>query len=230
MLLEIACFNLESCLIAQEEGADRIELCENYKEGGVTPSEQVITEVRSKLKIPVHVIIRPRGGNFLYSLPEIETMKNSILFCKEQGIHGVVFGILNEDKTVNVAICEELVKLAKPMSVTFHRAVDECDDLRIEIEKLITLGVNRVLTSGGMPNAERGMDVIKNLQGHFQNKIIIMPGGGIRSAIISEIAKVTGAKEFHSSALLNNSFVADKNEIRLMKRILSPTIKTGTKN
>ncbi|MGZ3932276.1 MAG: copper homeostasis protein CutC [Bacteroidia bacterium] len=219
MLLEIACFNLESCRLAQAAGADRIELCENYAAGGITPSEQLIAEARSQLSIPLHVIIRPRDGSFVFSDEEHEAMKASIAYCKEKKVDGVVIGVLNPNATVNVKACEELIHLARPMSVTFHRAIDDCNNLTGEIERLAALGVQRVLSSGGKSNVIEGLEALRELCSRFKNKIIIMPGGGVRSGSIEKLL-VTGAHEFHSAALTDNSGIADAEEIRRLKRLI----------
>ncbi len=219
-LLEIACFNLESALLAQEAGADRIELCENYSLGGITPSDELIQEVRNKLKIPLHVIVRPRGGNFYYTDTEKTEMKRTILLCKKTGVNGVVFGCLLPDNSVDVVTNKELKELASPMSVTFHRAIDECSDLQKGVNALISLGIERVLTSGGRSNALQGKNTLLALQASFADKIIILPGGGIRSGNLTELLKTTACSEYHSAALLANSDVCDPQEIRNMKTLL----------
>lgn len=219
--LEIACFNLESAQLAQSAGADRIELCENYAEGGVTPSEELICEIRKHVNIPVHVIIRPRGGSFYYSELERYEMKNSILLCKQHNIHGVVIGCLLPDNTIDVKACKEFIELAGPMKVTFHRAIDVCKDIKTEIQKLIDLGIERVLTSAGKESAQAGKDILSNLQADFGDKIIILPGGGIRSSNLGELATITNCNEYHSAAILKNTQVCDELEIKTMKRILN---------
>lgn len=220
-LLEIACFNLESALLAQSAGADRIELCENYKEGGTTPSENLILDARQNISIPIYVIIRPRGGNFIYRESELNEMRKSILFCKENKIDGVVFGILNIKSEVDEEICKELIALAKPIQVTFHRAIDLCAFLKPEIDKLISIGFNKLLSSGGKNTAIEGSDVLKELQKEFGAKITIMPGGRIRSGNISEIINTTKCNEFHSAAITGNNDIADINEIKALRKILS---------
>ncbi len=219
-ILEIACFNLESAIIAQEMGADRIELCANYKEGGVTPSFQTIQDVKSKLRIPVHVIIRPRGGSFEYSDDEMEMMKQSIRFCKEQNVNGIVFGCLTNQGLIDVKRCNELISIAKSMSLNFHRAIDECKNFEDSIQTLIDLGFHRVLTSGGKSSALLGKDNIKKIQFKFGNQIKIMPGGGIRSENLNDISLYTKCSEFHSAAFANNHEFCDSNEIKKMKQIL----------
>ncbi len=220
-ILEIACFNLESALISQNSGADRIELCTNYTMGGLTPSHAKILEAQKQIQIPVHVIIRPHAKGFVYSVSEIAQMKNDILFCKENKIDGIVFGVLDSVNEIDINICKALISLAKPMLLTFHRAIDECNNIEKSIEQLIELGFDRVLTSGGKNNCVEGLEILKKLQNKFGNKIIILPGGGIRSSNINEIINTTGCNEFHSSTLLVNDLIANSQEIKSMKEILN---------
>lgn len=219
--LEIACFNLESCLAAQNAGADRIEFCADYSLGGVTPNHHDILKAKALLHIPLHVIIRPRGGDFNYSQSEIELMKKDIEFCKTNNIDGVVFGVLTNDKKINNLINKELVVLAENMSTTFHRAIDECNDIQEAMSDVISLGFTRVLTSGGKSNAFDGVDVLKDCQSKFGDKIIIIPGGGIRSNNIELIFNETGCNEFHSAALINIKELVDNKEIELLKKRIS---------
>lgn len=219
-VLEIACFNVQSCLIAQQAGADRIEFCADYKAGGITPTANDILEARKLVHIPLHVIIRPRGGNFVYESDEIEMMKYSIRLCKEQNIDGVVFGVLNSDNTIDLKVNKELVKLAKPMRITFHRAIDECENIEKAFEEIINLGFNNVLTSGGKRNALEGIEVLKKSQIKFGEKIIIIPGGGIRSNNIESIKNETQCCEFHSAALTDSTSVPDTFEIKHLKATL----------
>jgi copper homeostasis protein len=213
MILEVACFNIQSCLIAQEAGAQRIEFCSDYKSGGITPPEKEITEVRKKIKIPLHIIIRPRSGNFIYSAEEILLMKKQILFCKQNGIDGVVFGALNSNKEIDTAACQLHSELSHPMSINFHRAFDLCSDPEKSLETLILLKFNRVLTSGGKSNALEGAENLTRMQKKYGSRIIIMPGGGVRSENIPFLLK-TGCKEFHSSAITGNGELPGKAEIR----------------
>jgi copper homeostasis protein len=219
-ILEIACFNVESCVVAQEAGADRIEFCADYSVGGITPTHTDILEVRRLLQIPLHVIIRPRGGNFVYSSEEIEIMKRDILFCKEHNIHGIVFGVLNSNNTINTEANKELVELAKSMSVTFHRAIDACTDIEKGFSEIIELGFDKVLTSGGKQNALEGIETLKNCQEKFGGKITIIAGGGVRSHNIKLIAKKTQCAQFHSAALLNRSSIVDVIELKHLKEKL----------
>lgn len=219
-LLEIACFNLQSALTAQANGAHRIEFCENYSAGGVTPAYNSILEVRKNINLPLHVIIRPRAGKFVYTDAEIEQMKEQILFCKMHGIDGIVFGALTPENTVDVFICKELIGLAGSLSLTFHRAIDECGDLHSQMKHLADLGINRVLTSGGKINAIDGIQQLKRLNEDFGSHLIIMPGGGIRSTNISQIMQ-TGSHEFHSAAITGSSEHTDANEIKKLRSVLS---------
>jgi len=219
-ILEIACFSLESALLAQAAGADRIELCESYESGGITPSYQLIKEAREKIKIPLHVIIRPRGGDFIYSGAEIKQMEQDILFCKQQRINGLVFGVVTKNRQVDTALCAHLLALTEPLPVTFHRAIDECADLENGIRQLVDLDVHRVLTSGGKKNTSNNAERIKRLQATFGEQIIIMPGGGLRSSNILSLIS-TGCNEFHSSAITGMTLLPDIHEIKRLKQVLT---------
>ena len=220
MILEIACFNLESALIAQRAGADRIELCEDYASGGVTPSMETITQARKQIAVPMFVMIRPRGGNFVYNKAEIDVMKEAIVFCKKAGIDGVVFGILDAQNKIDSSLCKELVKLAQPMKTTFHRAFDEPKEPLQALEDIIACGFDRILTSGGGQTALEGADVISSLIEKAKDRIIIVPGGGVRSHNIEEIKARIITKEFHSAALDKATMLAEENEIRKLKSAL----------
>lgn len=212
MLVEIACFNLQSCLIAQKAGANRIELCENYAVGGITPSENLIIEARQQLQIDLFVMIRPRKGHFNYSEEEFRQMKEQIQFCKQNNCNGVVFGILNGENKVDKIRCKELIELAKPMQCTFHRAFDEIENSEQALEDIIECGFSRILTSGKQKMAIEGISLITLLIQKVKNRINIMPGGGIRSSNLSQL-KTTGATEFHSAAIINTGEIADESEI-----------------
>ncbi len=201
--LEVIGFNIESCLLAQGAGAHRIELCDNHGEGGTTPSYGFIKAARQKLHIDLFPIIRPRGGDFLYTDVEFEIMKTDIKICKELECNGVVFGLLNADGSIDKKKCSKLVELAYPMAVTFHRAFDRVNDAANALEEIIECGFERILTSGLQPTAFAGADTIATLMKQADERIIIMPGSGVRSANILELAKKTGATEFHSSARTN---------------------------
>jgi len=198
---EIASFDFESAMLAQKAGADRIELCVNQPEGGVTPSYSLIELAKKNLHIDLNVIIRPRGGNFIYTDSEYVIMENDILICKELGVNGVVFGILNEDKSVDISRNTELVQLASPMTSTFHRAFDETSDVLKSLEDVIDCGFTRILTSGQMPSAMEGATLISSLVETAGERIIIMPGGGVRKENIKKLIETTKAKEYHSSSI-----------------------------
>lgn len=218
--LEIACFNLESCVIAQDAGADRIELCQQYALGGLTPTYDDIIKARALIKIPLHVIIRPHAHGFVYSSQEIIQMQKDILFCKQQQIDGVVFGALNANHHVDIDKNKALLSVCDKMSSTFHRAVDGCHQIPQAIESLISLGFQKVLTSGGKQTALEGKEQIKMLQQQFGKYIQIMPGGSIRSNHIKELQEATHCNEFHSAALLDNPTLTNEQEVTQLKQQL----------
>ncbi|TKC10070.1 copper homeostasis protein CutC [Pedobacter polaris] len=198
--LEICANSFSSALAAEKGGANRVELCENMAEGGTTPSYAQIKLCKEKLSIQVWPIIRPRGGDFLYTDDEFELMKEDIKICKSLNCDGVVTGILLTNGKIDKKRCVELIELAKPIPVSFHRAFDMSNDLEKALDDLIELGFIRVLTSGGANNAYEGIDTIHKLVKQANGKIEIMPGAGINPHNIQEIATKTGAKNFHSSA------------------------------
>lgn len=195
--LEICVDNIESAFIAQEAGADRIELCSNLMEGGTTPSLGTILSIRKFLKIGMHVIIRPRGGDFLYSDQEYDLMRKEIDLCGENGVNGVVTGILLPDGSIDIERTARLFEYARPMSATFHRAFDMCNDPLKGLDDVISTGAERLLTSGQKNMASEGLEVIGQLVNAAGQRIIIMPGSGINDSNIERIAKITGANEFH---------------------------------
>jgi copper homeostasis protein len=199
-ILETIAFNVESCAKAQIAGVQRIELCDNPNEGGTTPSYGFIKAAREKLQIQLYPIIRPRGGDFLYSNDEFEIIKADIKICKNLGCDGVVIGMLNEDATIDKMRCSQLVNLAYPMGVSFHRAFDRVIDIEQAVEDVIEIGCERILTSGLYPTAMEGLSNIKKILAQANERIIIMPGSGVRASNIVEIALQTSAVEFHSSA------------------------------
>jgi copper homeostasis protein len=203
MILEIAVFNIQSAMLAANAGADRIELFENAYDGGTTPSYGYLKTAREKISIPVFPIIRARGGDFFYTDDEFAVMQKDVLLCKDLGFEGVVIGLLNKDATVNKERTKRLVDLAYPMEVTFHRAFDRTKDALQSLEDIIDCGCQRILTSGQVPNAFDGKDLIKKLIEQADERIFIMPGSGVRSNNIKEIADYTGATELHSSARKN---------------------------
>ena len=199
--LEVIAFNIESCLLAQQSGAHRIELCDNPGEGGTTPSYGSLKTLRSYTTQPVFPIIRPRGGDFLYSRSEFEVMKSDLLIVKELGYLGAVIGLLNADGSIDTNRTKELVDIAGPsMQISFHRAFDRCKHPFKALEDIIATGCKRILTSGQVPNAADALALLKKLVEQAGDRIIIMPGSGVRSNNIKEIMQATGAKEMHSSA------------------------------
>jgi copper homeostasis protein len=201
--LEIACFTLNGALAAQKAGAHRIELCENPGEGGTTQSYGTLRLVRKKIGIPVFPIIRPRGGDFLYSNDEFEVMKQDVLLCKTLGYEGVVLGLLNQDGRMDVERTQQLVEVAYPMEVTFHRAFDRCLHPLEALEDVIAAGCQRILTSGQVPNAPDGAELLAQLVTKANDRIIIMPGSGVRANNVYQLAQHTGAVEFHTSARMD---------------------------
>lgn len=198
--LEVCVNSFVSALAAENGGAIRVELCENMAEGGTTPSYAQIKLCKEKLNIQVWPIIRPRGGDFLYSDDEFDVMKEDIKICKALNCNGVVTGILLGNGTIDKKRCAELIKLAHPMPMAFHRAFDMSNDLEKALEDLIDLGFVRVLSSGGKENAYKGIETLAKLVNQANGRIEIMPGAGINPQNILEIKEKTAATAFHSSA------------------------------
>jgi copper homeostasis protein len=219
--LEIACFNIPSAKLAEKAGADRIEFCADYAAGGITPSMDDIELLKKSLSIPLHVIIRPRGGNFVYTSEELLLMKEQIQHCKKNNINGVIFGVLTRNGEIDKPLCAELLDLAKPMTCVFHRAIDEVKPIEKNIEQLIELGFDSILTSGGETNALAGKQQLAKLQTKFGHHIHIIAGGGIRSSNIAEIRLASQCEFFHSAALINNQELVDENEIKKMRTALA---------
>jgi copper homeostasis protein len=197
--LEICVDTIESAINAQIAGADRVELCANLTEGGTTPGFGTICVARNNLTIGLHVLIRPRGGDFLYSDPEYDIMRRDIDACSECGVDGIVLGILETGGSIDIERTAKLIEFARPMSVTFHRAFDMCNDPFKGLEDVIATGADRLLTSGQSDNADKGAKLISQLIGKAGERIIIIPGSGINDSNIAGIAKITGAQEFHLS-------------------------------
>ncbi len=237
MLLEVPVFNINSAIIAANNGADRLELCENYANGGTTPSYGVLKMVREKINIPVNVLIVPTGGDFVYTNIEFEAMKQDILLCNQLGFNGVVLGILLEDGNIDIERTTELVELAFPLEVTFHRAFDRCIDPYKGLEDIISCGCKRILTSGQKADVVAGRNLLQELLVLANNRIIIMPGGGVKSSNILELKSTTKAIEFHASCkktiptsmVFVNDYMNDNNtetsvdieELRLIKQLLT---------
>jgi len=197
-LLEICCYSMECAVTAQQNGADRVELCAAPKEGGLTPSYGVLKSVREAVTIPVHPIIRPRGGDFCYSAGEFDAMLEDVVRVRELGFPGLVIGLLDEDANVDMPRMRQIMAAAKGMAVTFHRAFDMCKNPIQAFENLAELGVARILTSGQQSTAEKGLQLIMELKGH-SGVPIIMAGAGVRASNLKTFLNA-GVEELHSSA------------------------------
>ncbi|EKK5267738.1 copper homeostasis protein CutC [Cronobacter dublinensis] len=197
-LLEICCYSLACAVTAQEAGADRIELCSAVNEGGLTPSAGVLKGARAQLTLPVHPIVRPRGGDFCYRADEFATMLDDIAFIRELGFAGLVTGVLNEDGEVDIARMRKIMRAADGMAVTFHRAFDMCASPLKALEELTDLGVARILTSGQQATAEKGISLITELKRQSRAPII-MAGAGVRLSNL-DLFLAQGIDELHSSA------------------------------
>lgn len=200
-IIEICANSAQSCVEAEMGGASRVELCAGIPEGGTTPSYGEIKTAQALTStIDINVIIRPRGGDFLYTEAEVEAMLLDIELCKQLGVHGVVFGCLTSEGDIDVPLMRRLIEAAKPLSITCHRAFDVCRDPFAALEQLIELGCDRILTSGQQSTAEKGIPLLKQLVEKAGERIIIMPGCGVREGNIARIEAETGAREFHTSA------------------------------
>jgi copper homeostasis protein len=217
--LEVACFTPDSALIAAGAGADRIELCDEQAQGGTTPPISWVTTVKSSVQIPVYVMIRPRGGTFVYDIAEHTRMRAAIAALHPL-VDGFVLGVLDSQRGVDVAATTELVRLAHPRPVTFHRAFDETADLSAALELVVATGCRAILSSGGARSADEGAEVLGRLVRQAEGRIAIIPGGGVRSGNVHRIRQLTGASFCHSSALVGEQEVPDADEIRALKQVL----------
>lgn len=223
MQLEICCYSLQSCINAQLGGADRIELCNGLFEGGTTPSTGLIKLAVAAVDIPVYPIIRPRGGDFVYSEAELKVMDEDILQAKAAGAKGVVIGILHTDGTVNISETKRLVALAKPMGVTFHRAFDMTADPLQALEDIIKTGCERILTSGQQNYAADGADLLKKLVAAANGRIEIMAGSGV-GIQNAEVLIKTGVDALHLSAKKEDaSPMKFRNEAVSMASAINPS-------
>ncbi len=222
MILEVCAFNIQSCLIAEQAGAGRIELCADQGAGGITPSYGLIEYALRTLSIPVFPMIRPRGGNFLYDEHEIAIIKKDVLICRELGCPGIATGAHLPDGKIDIELMKRIVEWAHPMAVTCHKVFDRTPDAFQALEDVISSGCARVLTSGLQKTATEGASTLLQLVSAAKGRIIIMPGGGVRSSNILDLVKSTGANEFHSSALTfrSSSDIADKQEIQALVSVL----------
>ena len=232
MKLEICAFNLQSCLIAEKAGAARAELCDNPLEGGTTPSYGTIKATREKISIQLYPIIRPRSGNYLYDEYEFDIIKYDIRVCRELGCDGISVGIQTIDGKIDTERLKKIVEWAGPMGVTCNRVFDNTPDPFSALEDIIDCGCERVLTSGQKSAAPNATELLAKLVQQAGDRIIIMPGAGVKSSNIKKLIEATGAREFHASARVmipnpveymnsevsdyGNVYMADENEVRAM--------------
>ena len=235
MILEVCVDSVESAVAAEQGGAERVELCADLEHGGTTPSTGTIKSVRQAVSMKVHVMIRPRGGDFCYSENDFEVMRRDILEIKKLGVDGLVFGILTHDGKIDRERTEILLKMARPLSVTFHRAFDETGDLFTALAELTRLGVDRVLTSGGRPAVEAGMQILARLVRDAGPSIKVLAGGGITPENVADVIEQTDVDEIHALRSVSESLehsssspgsshaprmVVDATKVRTMVEIL----------
>ena len=201
MIYEICVDSVAGVRAAREAGAHRVELCADLMEGGITPSRGMIREARTVAGIQLHVIIRPRGGDFLFNDDEFAVMRADIDAAKTEGADGIVVGLLAVDGTVDVARTRELIASARPLFVTFHRAFDMTPDPFVALETLIGLGIDRVLTSGQEASVLEGLPLIADLVQRAGERIVVMPGGGITARNVERIVAAARPREIHFAAL-----------------------------
>lgn len=219
MQLEIAVFNVDDAIKAAAVKPQRLEICSNYQVGGITCHENDLKKIRTLIDIPIFTIVRPRAGDFVYNDEEFAEMKKTISLCKELHYNGIVLGLLKDDNTIDENRTAELVALAHPLPVTFHRAFDKVQNNETALEAVIKTGCKRILTSGGKPTALEGIHTLEQLVEKAKSRISILPGGGIRSQHLQTLLSKTKATEFHSAALdVNTALNID--EIIKMKKIL----------
>ena len=222
-IFEVCVDSVDSAVAAEQGGATRVELCAALLEGGLTPSAGTIAITRAQVSIGLQVMIRPRGGDFLYSDTEFTSMKHDIELAKQLGSNGVVFGLLTVAGDIDSDRTRVLLDLAKPMNVTFHRAFDMTRDPIAALETLIELGINRVLTSGQEVSALEGAELLHGLLVHADDKIIVMPGGGITEQNIKKVLDTTGAKEIHvTGTRTKNSVMTFRNDRCFMGGVIRP--------
>jgi copper homeostasis protein len=199
ILLEAPVFTVEAALKAAEYGIDRLELCSDFGEGGETPSAGALAFLKEKLEIPIFVMIRPRGGDFVYTSEELYVMKKDISILKNLGADGFVFGVLDQEGHVDKEACKYLINVAEELPCTFHRAFDIAADKKKALNTIIDLGFHRILTSGGENDVTKGLDTILELMEMAKDDIIIMPGGGSKPEHVSQLNQNGHLQEIHAS-------------------------------
>jgi len=205
ILLEACVESYEEAIKAEQKGAHRIELCTRLDLNGLTPDKHLIKQVIANVSIPVKVMIRPRGGNFLYSTDELKTMKNSIMFCKQTGVKGVVFGVLDKTSRLNLDQIQELAEVASPLKVTIHKAIDQTPDPVKSLEALLRIeNVLSVLTSGGALSAYEGHEVIKRMLQTAKGKIKVIAGGSITKENLADIHHIISGREYHGRRIVGD--------------------------
>lgn len=222
MLLEICAYNIASCIVAEANGADRIELCADPAAGGVTPSYGMVAYCLERLSIPVFPMVRPRGGNFLYDEDEIAVIKKDVMMFRDMGCPGIATGMNHADHTINGDLLASIVEWAGPMEVTCHKVFDRAPDAMAALDAVIKAGCKRVLTSGLASTATDGAGILQQMREAAGDRLIVMPGGGVRASNLELLMTATGCKEFHSSGLNGKStnFLGDAEEIKQMRHLL----------
>jgi len=204
MVIEVCVENINEALRAESLGANRVELCENLKIGGTTPSAGTIAVAKKLLNIPIMVLIRPRGGNFIYSNNEIEIMKHDIEVCRKIGVDGVVIGALTKEHTIDMELINDLIRIARPLEVTFNKAIDKTFSILEEFKNLMQLDIDRVLTSGGAKTAVDGMDIINEMVSIANGKVKVISAGKIHNSDLPELQKLLKTDEYHGKKIVGN--------------------------
>ncbi|MCX6236492.1 MAG: copper homeostasis protein CutC [Bacteroidia bacterium] len=202
MVREVCVESFQEAVLAEAAGASRIELCDNLSYGGTTPSYGTIRKTIDKLHIPVMVMIRPRGGDFVYTKDEFEIMRNDIQICRELGVTGVVFGMLNLDDTIDIERTSELVNIAHPLLITFHKAIDLTDDILLSVNQLKTIGIDRILSSGGRETAIEGFKTLRKMIEIAGDRIKIIVAGKVTWGNFDEVTRLIPGGEYHGRRLV----------------------------
>jgi copper homeostasis protein len=224
MLLELCAYNIASCIIAEQAGAGRIELCADPTAGGTTPSAGLIAYCIEHISIPIYPMIRTRGGDFVYDSYELDIMKRDILYCKEAGCTGIATGVQLPDKRIDTENLKRIVEWAYPMEVTCHKVFDRVPDPYAALEDVIGTGCSRILTSALQKTAIEGLELLKELIAQASGRILIMPGGGVRSSNIAQLVQGTGVKEYHSSGILPGDTSYTASEVEVQKMVAQLTL------